>query len=135
MSGSGKEVNDRNGIVPWEIPCNYLLHKSMTKYDILKEALEKQGRGEMKAFGNSMLPLIESGSLLTFERRKTYSDGDIVLSRVRGRWIDAHKIVAVDARRGFLIANNHGYQNGWTHQVFGKVVRAVFPGGTVRNFA
>ncbi len=107
----------------------------MTKYDILKKALEEVGRGEMKAFGNSMLPLIESGSLLTFERRKTYGAGDIVLSRVRGRWIDAHKIIASDPRRGFLIANNRGHQNGWTRQVFGKVIRADFPGGTVRNFA
>jgi phage repressor protein C with HTH and peptisase S24 domain len=107
----------------------------MTKYDILKKALEEKGRGEMKAFGNSMLPLIESGSLLTFERRETYETGDIVLSRVRGRWIDAHKIVAADANRGFLIANNHGHQNGWTHQVFGKVVRAHFPSGNVRNFS
>jgi phage repressor protein C with HTH and peptisase S24 domain len=88
----------------------------------------------MKAFGSSMVPLIESGSLLSFETRETYQVGDIVFCRVRGRWIDAHKIVASDARRGFLIANNRGHENGWTHQVFAKVVGALFPGGGERDF-
>ncbi len=76
--------------------------------------------------GNSMLPIIKSGSLLTFEKADTYQIGDVVFSKVRGRYIDAHKIVKTDQNKGYLIANNHGYENGWTKQVFGKVTEVEF---------
>jgi hypothetical protein len=32
----------------------------MNKYNRLKQELEESGRGSMKAFGNSMLPIIKS---------------------------------------------------------------------------
>jgi len=43
----------------------------------------------MKVFGNSMQPIIESGSKLTFRKTDDYQVGDVVLSKVKGRWIDA----------------------------------------------
>ena len=34
-----------------------------------------------------------------------------------------HLITAKNKERGYLISNNHGHDNGWTHRIFGKVVR------------
>ncbi len=110
-----------------------LLHKQLTnnyffmnKYERLKQELETVGEGRMKAFGTSMLPILQSGSLLTFERHAEYAIGDIVFCKVKGRYIDAHKIVKKDPNKGFLIANNHGFENGWTKRIYGKVVLATF---------
>jgi len=48
--------------------------------------------------------------------------GDVVLSSVKSRWIDAHKITQIDAQGRYLIANNKGFENGWTKKVFGRVI-------------
>ncbi|TXG80778.1 MAG: S26 family signal peptidase [Spirochaetes bacterium] len=93
----------------------------MTKYERLKEALETEGTGKMKCFGNSMLPIIKSGSLLTFSKKDKYQVGDIVFCKVRGRYIDAHKVIKIDENKGYLIANNKGFENGWTTTIFGHV--------------
>jgi len=98
----------------------------MNKYERLKAELESVGEGKMKCFGSSMLPILQSGSLLTFRRQDAYQIGDIVFCKVKGRYIDAHKVVAIDANKGYLIANNHGFQNGWTQRIFGRAVRAEF---------
>lgn len=98
----------------------------MNKFERLKSELEAQGQGKMKAFGNSMLPILKSGSLLTFQKSTQYRIGDIVFCKVKGRYIDAHKIVKLDPNKGYLIANNHGFENGWTKIIYGRVVEAVF---------
>lgn len=103
------------------------------KYIRLQHTLLTDGVGEMKCFGNSMLPIIESGSTLTFEKRTTYEVGDIVFCRVKGRYIDAHRIVAANLDRGYLIANNKGRQNGWTKNVFGKVIKVVNTKGNEKS--
>lgn len=100
----------------------------MNKYENLKEALATKGEGTMKAFGNSMLPILKSGSTLTFKKQDDYGIGDIVFSKVRGRYIDAHKIVKKEPSKGFLIANNKGWENGWTKTIYGKAVQAEFNG-------
>lgn len=94
----------------------------MNKFERLKSELEHSGAGKMKAFGSSMLPILKSGSLLTFEKAGNYEIGDIVFCKVKGRYIDAHKIVKMDANKGFLIANNHGWENGWTKIIYGRVI-------------
>lgn len=93
----------------------------MNKFERLKEELERCGTGKMKAFGSSMLPLLKNGSLLTFEKAGDYEIGDIVFCKVKGRYIDAHKVVKTDTNKGYLIANNHGYENGWTKIIYGRV--------------
>ena len=100
----------------------------MNKYERVKLELETNPQSKMKVFGNSMLPILQSGSLLTFEKRADYQIGDIVFCKVKGRYIDAHKIIKKDPNRGFLIANNHGFENGWTNQVYGKAVLAEHAG-------
>jgi transposase len=84
--------------------------------------LEEKGFGKMTGFGHSMEPILKSGSRLTYLRQNDYEIGDIVFCKVRGRFIDAHKIIKKDLRKGFLIANNHGHENGWTKKIYGKVI-------------
>lgn len=98
----------------------------MNKFERLKTELEYSGKGKMKAFGSSMLPVLKSGSLLTFEKADAYEIGDIVFCKVKGRYIDAHKIIKTDPNKGFLIANNHGWENGWTRIIYGRVVSATY---------
>ncbi len=98
----------------------------MNKYERLKNELELVGTGKMKAFGNSMLPILKNGSLLTFIKSETYSIGDIVFCKVKGKYIDAHKITKIDINKGFLIANNLGFENGWTKMIYGKVIQGEF---------
>ncbi len=98
----------------------------MNKYIRLKEELETIGTGSMKCFGNSMLPILKSGSVLTFEKQEKYEINDIVFCKVRGRFIDAHKITKTDENKGFMIANNHGYENGWTKIIYGKAVKSEY---------
>ncbi len=95
----------------------------MNKYIRLIEELEKNGEGDMKCFGNSMKPIIESGSLLTFKKQNKYEIGDIVFCKVSGRYIDAHKITKIDSENRYMIANNKGFENGWTKIIYGKVIK------------
>ena len=94
----------------------------MNKYERAIKTLNEGDEHTMKVFGQSMKPIIESGSSLTFRKTDDYQVGDVVLSRVRGRLIDAHKITKVDAEGRFMIANNRGRENGWTKNVFGRVI-------------
>lgn len=105
----------------------------MTKYERLKIDLESKGSGKMKAFGKSMVPILKSGSLLTYQKQDEYDINDIVFSKVKGRYIDAHKIIKKDRNRGYLIANNHGFENGWTKSIYGKVIQSEW-GNEVKSF-
>ena len=87
----------------------------------------------IRAFGSSMLPILKSGSLLTFVTAADYTIGDIVFCKVKGRYIDAHKIVKKDANKGFLIANNHDFENGWTKIIYGKVIQAEYQDKVIYN--
>ncbi|MCB9231002.1 MAG: S24 family peptidase [Bacteroidia bacterium] len=98
----------------------------MNKYYRLMNELAVSGTGQMKCFGQSMMPILKSGSLLTFKRETSYQVGDIVFCKVKGRFIDAHKIIKIHPDKGYLIANNHGWENGWTKIIFGRAVKAEF---------
>lgn len=90
----------------------------------LQQQLATVGRAQFKATGNSMLPVLKSGSLLTYERRDDYNVKDIVFCKVNGEFIAAHFITKKCPAQGWMISNNHGWDNGWTRTVFGKVVKA-----------
>ena len=70
-----------------------------------------------------MKPLIESGDLVVIEPSDADSVkvGDIVLCKVRGNHY-LHKILAKKSDGKLQIGNNRGYINGWTKQIFGKLV-------------
>ena len=94
----------------------------MSKYEHCKAELAKGNEAKMTCFGNSMLPILKSGSTLTFIACDSYEIGDIVFCKVKGRYIDAHKITKKDENKGYMIANNKGWENGWTKTIYGKVI-------------
>jgi len=101
----------------------------MNKYHKLIEDLNDHGEGSMKCYGNSMTPILKSGSLIKFKKIDEYKVGDIVFCKVR-KYIDAHKIIKISKTRGYLIANNKGWENGWTKTIYGKAVEATHKGET-----
>ena len=96
--------------------------KIMQKYERAVAALDEGKEHTMKVIGNSMLPIITSGSSLTFRKDSTYEIDDVVLTKVKGRWFDAHKITKIDTKGRYLISNNKGWDNGWTRKVYGRVI-------------
>ena len=106
----------------------------MNKYVNIIEKLTETGTGSMKCFGNSMLPILSNPSTCTYRKQDSYKVGDIVLCKVKGRFIDAHKITKISADGKYLISNNKGRDNGWTSIVYGKVIQAVDSEGRIKTF-
>jgi len=76
--------------------------------------------------GNSMTPIIESRQPV--EITPTTWDkveiGDIVYCKVHGNYY-LHLVKAKDPKHGVQIGNNHGYINGWTKNVYGKITKII----------
>lgn len=92
-----------------------------------KEKLLKEGKAIIsKEPGNSMTPLIKSRQPVRLAPATVESVdvGDMVYCKVRGNYY-THLVKGKDDKRGCLIGNNHGRINGWTKQVFGKVVEVL----------
>jgi uncharacterized membrane protein len=78
--------------------------------------------------GNSMVPLIRSGNLVTVRKFveadfRTLKKGDIVLCKVNGKQY-LHKVYSVEYSVSgpmVLIGNNKGRTNGWTSKIYGIV--------------
>ena len=76
--------------------------------------------------GSSMLPLIKSKQPVriapaTWEQVEV---GDIVYAKVHGRCF-THLVKAKDLQKGCQIGNNHGHTNGWTKNVYGKIIEII----------
>ena len=76
--------------------------------------------------GNSMSPLIKSGQEhklkpSTWEKCEV---GDIVYCKVKGNFY-THLVKGKNEEKGLLIGNNRGNINGWTKQVYGKVIEVL----------
>lgn len=72
--------------------------------------------------GNSMVPLIHSGDLVTVSPNiSNLTVGDMVLCKVAGRQY-VHKVLAIQGKR-YQIGNNRGGVNGWTTSIYGKVTK------------
>lgn len=73
--------------------------------------------------GNSMVPLIKSGQehILAPISIEEINVGDIVYCKVKGKFY-THLVTAIDPKKGCQISNNKGVINGWTNQVYGKVI-------------
>jgi len=76
--------------------------------------------------GNSMTPRINSGQShkLAPCTLNDISIGDIVYCKVRANYY-THLVKAKNEKRGALIANNHGRENGWTKKIYGKVIEIL----------
>lgn len=111
--------------------------KFENKYERLKYDLETNGEGSMKCAGPSMLPKLPTASTCFYIVKDEYVVGDIVFAKVRGRWIDSHLITkrrAVGGKIEYQISNNHGHVNGWTFNVYGKVIKSVSDTGVIKHF-
>lgn len=91
--------------------------------------VDKLQRGETfitSERGNSMVPLIKSGQQhkLAPATWEQVSQGDIVYCRV-GRKFYTHLVKAKNDKQGCQIGNNRGHINGWTKNVYGKVVEVL----------
>ena len=97
--------------------------------ELLLEALRQGIAIKFRPHGDSMVPLIRSGQLVTVESaaKHTVKVGSIVLCKVDGRQM-LHKVSAVGSDGRYQISNNHGHINGWCppKNVFGVLV-AVEP--------
>ena len=90
------------------------------------EALQRGETITTSGRGNSMLPLIKSGQkhvLVPINWKECKLD-DIVYCKVHGRFF-THLVKAIDANKGVQIGNNKGHINGWTKQVYGKVIEIL----------
>jgi hypothetical protein len=76
--------------------------------------------------GNSMVPLIKSGQNHKLEPAtlETIEVGDIAYVKVKGNFY-THLVKAKNKEKGCLIGNNKGGINGWTKQIFGKVIEVL----------
>ncbi len=79
-----------------------------------------------KEHGNSMVPKIHSGQehKLAPATWETVEVGDMVYCRVRKNYY-THLVKAKNKTQGCQIGNNKGGINGWTKQVFGKVIEVL----------
>lgn len=75
--------------------------------------------------GNSMVPLIKSGQDHKLEPVKweECEINDIVYCKVKGNFYT--HLVKSKGERGLLIGNNRGGINGWTKQVYGRVIEIL----------
>lgn len=105
----------------------------MNKYANLIDSLERTGAGTMTCFGNSMLPILSNPSTCTYRKQDVYEKGDIVFCKVKGRYIDAHKITRVGDDGRYLISNNHGFDNGWTRTIYGRVIQSESAHGVIKQ--
>jgi len=73
--------------------------------------------------GNSMTPLLKSGEKHTLipVKLEDVELGDIVFCKVKGSYY-THLVTACSEDKGCQISNNHGHINGWTKQIYGKVI-------------
>lgn len=91
--------------------------------------LEKLQNGETivtSEKGNSMLPIIKSGQdhKLAPATWESVNVDDIVYCKVSGSYF-THLVKAKDPNKGCQIGNNRGHINGWTKQVYGKVIEIL----------
>lgn len=91
------------------------------RYERAIAALDRGEDAKMRVFGNSMLPLIKTKSVVTIRRTNDYKIGDVAFVKAGGN-IYVHKITKIDDKGRFMIANNKGRENGWASKVYGRVI-------------
>lgn len=93
------------------------------------DALSKGETVKFRPHGNSMVPIVYSGQLVTVAPAKDtpFGIGSVVLCKVNGRMM-LHKVTAIGSDGRYQISNNHGHINGWCKPdaVFGVMI-AVEP--------
>ncbi len=100
----------------------------MSRYIELVEGLQKGETITYREFGNSMLPKLKSRVLVTVEpwTLEKCQVGDIVLAKVRGTHY-LHYVKAISSQGEVQIGSASNHINGWTRQVFGKLIHYENP--------
>jgi len=90
-----------------------------------QEKLQKGETFVTSEKGNSMSPIIKSGQdhRLAPVKLKDCEVGNVVFCKVKGHYYT--HLVKGKGERGLLIGNNKGGVNGWTKQVYGKVIEIL----------
>lgn len=90
------------------------------------ERLENGETFKTSERGNSMVPLIKSKQEHILEPTSidNVEVGDIVYCKVKGNFY-THLVKAKDPKKGCQIGNNKGNINGWTKQIYGKVIEVL----------
>lgn len=88
------------------------------------QALKEGKTIKFRPHGNSMVPIIQSGQLVTIApitEQDIINVNDVVLCKVNGRQM-LHKVTAIGSDGRYQISNNHGHINGWTTKknIFGR---------------
>ena len=127
--GFSDEGIDPRRITAKDWKSNKPLYCDKCKEQTMNWKIEKLLAGETiisKEPGNSMLPLIKSKQPVKIAPTtwKNVEVGDIVYAKVHGRCF-THLVKAKDPQKGCQIANNKGFVNGWTKQVYGKIVEVI----------
>lgn len=88
--------------------------------------VEKLEKGECvvsREPGNSMEPILRSREPVILEPETDWNKfhkGDIVYAKIKGKFY-THLVHGVDAEKGILLGNNHGYVQGWTKKIYASV--------------
>lgn len=71
-----------------------------------------------------MTPKLKSGQLVTVAPAKLEDIrvGEVVFAKVRGAFY-LHLVRQIGDDGRVLIANNHGHVNGWSRQIYGKLIK------------
>ena len=74
--------------------------------------------------GNSMAPRIKSRQLVTIEPASVaqVKEGDVVFCKVNGKFY-LHLVTKKGVDGRVMISNNCGYDNGWTRNLYGKLIK------------
>jgi len=91
--------------------------------------LEKLQNGETiitQEKGNSMMPILKSNQKHKLEPAtwETVNVGDIVYCKVSGHFY-THIVKAKNPDKGCQIGNNKGHINGWTKNIYGKLIEIL----------
>ena len=95
----------------------------MSKMSDIAQQLTNDETVRTRLSGNSMSPRIKSRDLVTIQpcKLEDLKENDVAFVKVRGNYY-LHLVKQVGDDGRLLICNNHGRVNGWTRQVFGKLV-------------
>lgn len=126
MSYICRNCNEEILIFGTELTCATCKKK---REEVVNKKIERLLNGETiisKEPGNSMTPIIKHRqpvrlAPVTWEECEI---DDVVYCKVGGK-VYTHLVTAKDPRKGLQISNNHGYVNGWTKTVYGKMIEAL----------
>lgn len=96
----------------------------MSQNSAIADRLARGETVQWRPHGNSMTPKLKSGQLVTVAPAKLEDIrvGEVVFAKVRGAFY-LHLVRQIGDDGRVLIANNHGHVNGWSRQIYGKLIK------------